>query len=258
MYSFYAVIRENFLLLRRDRVLVPILIGVVIMFLISNFISEWSIDDPNIIYFNINQTILRISGGCMAILFAAKIVHDTSFSGNIETIIVRPVRRWVFQAGSYVSVVGCLLFYGVLAGLSWLGVSILFSMRLPAELVASGVLFAFFEWCILIALVYCLSSLCGFGMSIFFSGLMWFLGLVSGAMALSLEKLRSEYSDLLPIVNTVKKFWSFDRFNLLDYSRDMSTPNFDHIISCTGFTLSAVLTFLIISFLFFSSKDLVR
>lgn len=259
MSSFFAITYESFLMLRRDKIFVPMLIGVVLLFFLASFITEWSLDDFRIIYFNITQTALRLTGGAIALLFGVKMLHDSYVSGSLETILSRPLHRSVFLQGSFAALLLCLLLYGLLSGLCWWVMNyFFFTHRIPTEFIVWGAFLAFLEWGVIAALSYCFASFCGFGMSLLSVILMWLVALVSSAMASSLEGLRNSYSDLLPVVEGLAKFWSFDRFSLMAYSRTMEFPEPPYLLHCVGYAISAVAVLLILSHLFFAGRDIIR
>lgn len=259
MSAFIAITYESFLMLRRDKIFVPMLIGLVFLFFLASFITEWSLDDYRIIYFNLTQTSLRLTGGAIAVLFGVKMLHDTYVSGSLETILSRPIYRSTFLQGSYTALLLCLLLYGVLSGLTWWLMNyFFFTHRIPNEFIFWGVALAFLEWGVISAMAYCFSSFCGFGMSLLSVIMMWLVALVSTAMASSLEGLKDSYSDLLPVVEGLAKFWSFDRFSLLAYSRTMEFPSLSFILNSVGYAVSVVAVLLVLSHIFFSSRDIIR
>ena len=259
MSSFFAITYESFLMLRRDKIFVPMFIGVVLLFFLASFVTEWSLDDYRIIYFNITQSVLRLTGGAIAVLFGVKMLHDSYVSGSLETILSRPIHRSKFLQGSYTALLLCLLLYGVLCGICWWVMNyFFFTHRIPTEFIFWGVFLSFLEWSVIAALAYCLSSFCGFGMSLLSVIMMWLLGLMSSAMALSLEGLKDSYSDFLPLVEGLSKFWSFDRFSLLAYSRTMELPDSLYLTHAVGYAVSLVGVLLILAHLCFSGRDIIR
>ncbi|MCY4443823.1 MAG: hypothetical protein OXC44_03365 [Proteobacteria bacterium] len=261
MAVYYACMRETFTILRRDKVFIPMFVGLVILFFLATFISEWSLDNPRIIYFNMTQTMIRLTGGAIAILFGTKMLHDSYISGSLETILSRPINRSVYLLGSYSALVLCFLLYSIGAGLSWWVINKFFfnsAVTLPTEFIFWGCTFAFIEWCVLGAVAFTFASLCRFGLAILSTLLLWVVGLLSGVMSLSLEGLTDSYSLLLPVVHGVAKFWSFDRFTLISYSRNMHLPDTSFLINCVGYGLLTASVLLVFSHIFFNTRDIMR
>ena len=92
---------ETFLTLKRDRIYYPALIITALIFVAASFIAEWSVDDWRIIFFNFSQTMFRISGDIIAILFGTKLLQDAVTDGSIETSLSRPVGRAEWVLGKF-------------------------------------------------------------------------------------------------------------------------------------------------------------
>lgn len=257
MGSLYAVSRESFLILRREKIVIPMLVSVVIIFFLTTFISEWSItEDRAILYFNITHTSLRFIGGLIAILFGTKMLHDSHISGSLETILSRPIHKVTFLIGSFIALFFALILFGLLAGMSWYGINYLEDARVPGDFIYWGVILCVVEWTLLAAIGYALSSVCRFEMSLLASIMLWVIGLLSGAMSTSLENIQ-RYSEILPFVKSVAKYWSLDRFSLIDKSRSFHVEQMD-LWNSVGYGMACVLFLLVLGSSLFYSEDVIR
>ncbi|MCY4379984.1 MAG: hypothetical protein OXC40_00205 [Proteobacteria bacterium] len=252
--SLYAVIREDFLLLRKEKILLFFMLGLIVVTILARFVSEWSLDDPGIIFFNISHTALRFVGTFIALFFAIKILHDTKVSGNVETVLSRPVSKIVFLQGNFIALVATLLLYGAIFGVGWYLISLAFSMNMSAEFLFWGSLFAVSEWILMASVALFLASICGFGMAFLASYALWITGLVSGVLASSVENMSST-STLTPVASQVAKIWSLDRFSLIAYSRDWVMPDGGFIFYAIAYSVVGTMALLLLSSVCFACKD---
>jgi ABC-type transport system involved in multi-copper enzyme maturation permease subunit len=236
-----ATAQETFITLRRDQIFYPALIITVLIFLIASFVAEWSVDDIRIIFFNFSQTLFRLSGDILALLFGTKILQDAKADGSIETSLSRPIGRGSWVLGKYLGLASCLILFGVSAGLSWKLIDFIFSMGIPSDLLFWGIGFAICEWLIVAAVSVFFSTIGGFGSALFASSMLWILGLLAGAIASSFSG-DNEGFDFVNLVDKVAIFWNFDRFTLIHYSRELSLPSLNFLTSSLmyGFSLCAV------------------
>ena len=255
-FKTYAVTRECFLLLRKEKAFATLLIGLAVVTVVAKLVSQWSFDNPTGIFFNITQTAFRLSGTFIAIYFGIKMLHDYRTSGSVEIMLSRPISRAAFLQGNFMALTALLFIYGLIAGLGWLIVALAFSLHVPYEFIFWGVVMSFGEWFLMAAMTTLLASVCGFGMS-FFAGLsLWLVGMISGVLSLSIENT-SHNPALHPFINGIAKLWSLDRFSLMHYSRDLILPDLSVLMSCMGYSLIGALTFLVFSHICFARGDVV-
>lgn len=255
--NMYAVTRECFLLLRKERAFLTILIGLTVFLIVAKLVSDWSFANRSGVFFNMAQTAFRFTGTFIAMYFGIKMLHDYRVSGSVETMLSRPVSRTAFLQGNFLALTGLLLLYGLCGGLGWIAIAKLYSMYLPTEFVVWGVIMSFGEWFLMGSLAVFLATICGFGMSFFAGFSLWLIGLLSGVLSLSLENTHGGRSSLEPFVTGLSRIWSFDRFSLMNYSRDFVLPDLSFLFSCLAYSAFGVLVFLIMSHLFFARGDVV-
>ena len=252
-----AVTRECFLLLRKERAFQTILIGLTVFILVAKLVSDWAFTNPSGVFFNMAQIAFRFTGTFIALYFGIKMLHDYRVSGSVETMLSRPVSRSAFLQGNFLALTLLLLFYGLCGGLGWLATVRLFSLGVPSEFLAWGVMMSFGEWLLMGSLAVLLATVCGFGMSLFAGCSLWLIGLLSGVLALSLDTAYGGQSSLAPLAMWIAKVWSFDRFSLMNYSRDFVLPDTGFLLSCLGYSVVGAVCFLVISHICFSHRDVI-
>lgn len=257
MRAIIATAQETFLTLRRDKIFYPALIITIFIFLAASFIAEWSVDDWRIIFYNFSQTMFRLAGDIIALLFGTKILQDASADGSIETSLSRPLGRGQWIIGKYLGLAACLVLFGVVAGGSWKLIDLFYEMNTPNEMIGWGILFAITEWLVVGALSILFSTIGGFGSALFSSTVLWVLGLLSGAIASSFDKPNPDF-DFVFLVKKISLFWNFDRFTLIHYTRDLKLPGVSFLSSSLLYGVSLCVFLLAISTLTIKSKDAIK
>ena len=248
---------ETFITLRRDQIFYPALFSTVAIFILASYIAEWSVDDWRIIFFNFSQTMFRITGDILALLFGSKILQDARSDGSVETALSRPITRGAWVTGKYIGLAFCLILFGVLAGLAWKTIDVVFVIDTPNTLLFWGILLALCEWLVVASIAIFFSTLGSFGSAIFSASSLWVLGLLSGALTSSFLSTDEESFTML-IIRKISLLWNFDRFTIIHYSRNMINPELSFLSSSALYGISLCIFFLMLSTLAIRSRDLVK
>lgn len=246
---------ETFLTLRRDKVFYPALVFIVLIFFLASFIAEWSVDDFRVIFFNFSQTMFRLAGDVLALVFGSKLLLDARTDGSIETSLARPIGRGGWVIGKFVGLALCLVTFGIMAGLSWVAIDFYYEIGTPLEMILWGVLLSVAEWLVVGAMTVFFSTIGNFGTTIFASSCLWILGLFAGAINASFTQTTTN-DVFIQFIRSIATFWNFDRFSIIHYSYNFELPGQAFLIGCIGYGAALILVLISMATITVKSRDM--
>src|SRR5690606_34381136 len=100
---------ETFVLLRRDKIFVPALVISLLISVLANLASDWSVEDFEKILFDIGFFGFQMTGSLVAIFWGAKIISDSRQEGSLEVQLAAPISRGSWIIGKYAGLCLCLV-----------------------------------------------------------------------------------------------------------------------------------------------------
>jgi Cu-processing system permease protein len=214
MNAWWNLTKETFLILRRDRIFIPIVLVGVAVALFANVASNWGVEDYQKILFDIGLAGLRLTGATVSILWGVRTIADPLKDRSIELRIASPSSRFTWLLARYTGLVFCLLLMGLMFVGVWqiLMLSNQFGTMTNLQNWAIGLLVI--EWLVLGALGLLFGSLAGLPTALFATVSVWIAGLMAPLVAATMG----------PGANPVQRagieflanVWNFQRFNLVD------------------------------------------
>ncbi len=245
---------ETFLLLRRDKIFLPIIFSGLMITLLANLASDWSIEDFSKILFDVGVFGFQLTGSLVAIFWGTKLIHDSAQDGSVELHLAAPISRASWVIGRYLGLAASLTSMAIIFLAFWQSFMLLndFGLMTPKHFAIFG--FMLQGWLVLAAMAMFFASFCGSGIALFSSVSLWFAGLVTNLVYQNLPTNTAEHTKA--IVNTLARVWDLQQFNLISevYTRDiMITSELWY-----RFTYGAGLVAILITFtsIWFSKRDI--
>jgi hypothetical protein len=256
MTAFFALYKEGFTWLRRDKIFGPVLlIGLAVTFFASTA-SQWSMEDFQKILFDIAHAGYRLTGGFVAVLWGTRMVHDAMAERSLDPRIAAPIHRWTWYLARYCALATSLIIMGLVFAFWWqIGLYINNYGKISNQQ-AWAIAFLGFEWLVLAALSMLFASLSGFGLSLFFTIVAWLTGILAPLIATTIDTSVGETK--FKIVTTIASVWNFQRFNLIDSLSQQSDGafNIEFIANRLMWTVCLVTLLIGIGILRFESRDI--
>jgi len=215
MNGLWTVTMDSFVLLRRDKIFLPAVIGGFFVAAIANLASDWTLEEYSKVLFDIGAFGFHFIGSIVAIFWGTKAVADARSEGALELQIATPISRSVCLIGKFLGLVMNLTLLAVILMVCW---QIL--MRLNSFGWINGDQFMVFvylylSWCVTAATSIFFASFCGHATALFSSFSAWFVGLSTAQVAISLAPETPMITR--KIVESFAWFWDFQRFNIIKH-----------------------------------------
>jgi ABC-type transport system involved in multi-copper enzyme maturation permease subunit len=214
MNAWWQLSKESFLMLRRDRIFLPIVIAGFAIASFSNLASGWGIESFEKILFDLGLVGFRLTGGIVAILWGVRLVTDPLQDRSIELRIATPASRVVWLLGRYTGLAICLIMTGVIFAAVWQLLMFMNQFGTMNNLQSWSLGMLLFEWLTLGAIGLSLGTLSGFSTALFVSFALWITGLIAPVVAATLDPTVAPLQKNL--IDFMAKTWNFQRFNLVD------------------------------------------
>lgn len=248
---------ETLLLLVRDRVMIPVLIGSLLISIFANLASDWSVEDFTKILFDIGYFGFSLTGSLIAIFFGTKILTDSRLEGSVEVQLSAPVTRPMWLLGKFGGLKACLLLICLSFGMIWQFLMVLNHFGWMSIRQMLMFVFLYINWLVLASLAMLFASFSGQATATFSSLGLWLVGLTSAAISRTLSSETPPFTQT--IVRFLARIWNLQEFNLLPLVLD-STPlaNEEWVnLSLRGvYGITLVLIFLASASWIFSQRDL--
>lgn len=253
MRALLLVALENFRLLRRDRIFVPVIFACSLITILANLVSGWSIEDFHKILIDLGFFGFHITGSAIAVFWAVKTLADARESGALEVQLAAPIGRSNWLIGRYLGLSAVLLLLAGFVLTFWQGFMLLndFGWMQPRELVAFS--FLPLTWLVLAALGFMLATFCSQGVAFFATGSLWIAGQTTSLVAAALPSQSDEITRR--IVNSLARFWDLQQLNLVDFATGMAVVGQEELLLRGAYGLGLIAIFLTIGALVFHSRD---
>lgn len=247
--------RETLLLLRRDKVMIPALVGSFLITVFANLASDWNVEDFTKILFDIGYFGFSMTGTLMAIFWGTKILADSRQEGSMEVHLAAPIQRSIWIFGKFAGLKLC-LFLVLCCFVSFWQVLMLANdfgwMTLRQVLLFA---YMYLGWIVIGTLAIAFATAAGQTTALFCTLSLWVCGLASASIVQTLTPETPEATRFL--VQGIARLWNLGHFNLIE-TVNMSGP-LDWKDLGFRFTYGAVLSllFLTVACLVFRKRDLV-
>jgi Cu-processing system permease protein len=215
------LMNETFLLLRRDKIFLPVLVSGFLITLLANLASDWSIEDFSKILFDVGIFGFQFTGSFVAIFWGSKLIHDSKQDGSVELSLAAPVSRSSWIIGRYLGLSISLALMTFIFLVFWQFFMALndFGMMSAQHYTIFG--FMYLGWLVIAAMSMFFASFCGTGVALFSSMSLWFAGLVTNLVYQNLSPTTAPH--IKTVVNTLARIWDLQQFNLINeiYTRDI-------------------------------------
>jgi ABC-type transport system involved in multi-copper enzyme maturation permease subunit len=212
--AWWHLSRESFLILRRDKIFVPVVVAGLAIAYFANLASGWGLEDFKKILFDIGLAGFRVTGAVVSILWGVRMVSDPLQDRSIELRIAAPSARFIWVLSRFTGLMICLLLMGtVFAGVWQLLMSLNnFGTMSNAESWALGLLVL--EWLVLGSFGILMGTLVGFSTALFVTFSAWIAGLMAPLVAATMDQTIDPTQKVF--VEFIANVWNFQRFNIID------------------------------------------
>ncbi len=214
MKAFFALYREGFKWLVRDKIFIPVIITGIAIALFANLASDWSIEDFQKILFDIGIAGFRLTGGMVAILWGARMIHDALTERSIEPRLAAPIPRVTWFMARFAALASVLILMGCIFGLCWQTIMFATGSGRMTNIQGWSLGLLVGEWLVLAAMAMMFASFSGFAIALFSATAMWIAGLIAPLLSATRDPKIAPESGI--IVDFVADVWNFQRFNLID------------------------------------------
>lgn len=253
MRRFFSTISETFLLLRRDKVFLPVIVVIICIVCLAALASSWGTQDYKKILYDIGTTGIDITGALVAIFWGTKLIADSKKEGSLELQLAAPVSRSQWVIGKFIGLTATLLFLCMTMLVFWQAILLMNGLGWMEKKHLIIFLLQPVGWTVLAALAVCLASMTSQMTAMFSSLCLWILGLTSVSIS------ESMHPDTAPAIKSLIRqlahFWDFQKFNLSEYANLKPLIASEEIVwrACYGLTLSLLLVS--IAAVLFTRKD---
>ena len=253
MRAIALVAIENFRLLRRDRIFVPVLFACVLISFLANLVSGWSIEEFQKILVDLGFFGFQMTGSAVSVFWAVKTLADARESGALEVQLAAPIARVSWLVGRYLGLSAALVLLSLMVLGFWQGFMLLnqFSWMQTNELIA----FAFLPltWLVLAAMAMTLATFCTQGVALFATASLWLAGqttsLVEAALPPETDAVTRQ------VVQTLARFWDLQQLNLVDFATGLTIINPTELLLRALYGVLLIAIFLTAGSLVFRSRD---
>lgn len=255
MKRMFAVIAQTFLLLRRDKVFMPVAVMMLLSMLFAHIASFWGIAEFDKILFDVGLTGIGLTGIFVAIFWGTKLIADSKREGSLELELAAPISRGYWVVGRFIGLCTTLIFIGMLMMLTWQLFMLLnyFGWMKPRHLVIFG--FQILSWIVMASLSVCIASLAAQTTAMFTCFSLWIVGSMTENIAISLHKETPEW--MRGIARVASEVWNLQHFNLIAYSVGDPFPPQEQILGALAYGLVVILFCISAGAILFTRKDVV-
>ncbi|MEZ4743732.1 MAG: ABC transporter permease subunit [Bdellovibrionota bacterium] len=216
MTGLWTVTKDSFLLMRRDKVFIPAIFGGIILTILANIASDWTLEEYAKVLFDLGAFGFHIIGSIVAIFWGTKAISDARSEGSLEMQVSTPISRPVCLLGKYFGLILNLTLIAVILVAFWQAVmltnSYLGKMTNDQLMVF---LYVYLGWCVTAAVAIFFASFCSHATALFSSFSAWLVGLTSAQIAAALAPDTPKLTRT--VVEASAWIWDFQRFNLNKY-----------------------------------------
>ena len=257
MKSIYVIAKETFVLLRRDKIFLPLLIFGLCLLYFASMMQDSSSDELVKVMLDMGASGFFITGILVCLLWGIKSICESRKDGSIELQLVSPVTRSQWLIGKYLGLCCSLFMLGVIL---YVGFQVLLYLDFKRMLTWGQFLifvYMFIGWLVFAAICTFFASFCNTPSATFSSFCLWILGMLSGLLVNTLPP-RNIGTWVETFVKMLATFWNFQRFNLIEYTYYGATfPPASDLMWFALYGLSVIALLLSVAAIIFSKRDLV-
>lgn len=218
-----AIARNSFLILRRDKIFVPVVVVLTFCSLIATIASEWSLSNLFHTTIYLNTFSFHLLGTAIGIFWGVKSIGSCIDDGSIEVELAGPCPKEIWALGRFLGLVGVILSISLL----FLAVGTLFLAGSGnLEFVTSAQALAFLGQVLTVlviaSLAFMLSTFVNQGLALFATFSLWIAGMLSPMVLLAVQ---TNINDLFTII--LEKFvvvWNLQRLNFVEAALNTKSP----------------------------------
>ncbi len=212
--AWWHLSKESFLILRRDKIFVPVVVAGLAIAYFANLASGWGLENFKKILFDIGLAGFRVTGAVVSILWGVRMVTDPLQDRSIELRVASPAARFIWILSRFTGLTVCLIFMGLVFTGVWQVLMYLnnFGAMSNAEGWALGLLVL--EWLVLGALGILMGTLAGISTALFVVFSAWIAGLLAPLVAATMDPNIDPTQK--SFVEFIANVWNFQRFNIID------------------------------------------
>ena len=205
---------NSFLLLRKDRIFWPLIVGGAILIIAAKTVSSWSISDFEKTLMNTGLFFTHLTGTMVAIFWGTRTITEALNDGSVETQLASPISRTEWVIGKTLGLWMVLFTIGVVFVGFW---QLLFYLTdwgwlKPKHLYAMA--FQLLHWMVMGAMAVFLASLSQGALALFASVSLWVAGMASSFIAVAITTHAGPIEQAL--VTGIAMVWDLNRFNLVE------------------------------------------
>jgi len=253
--SWWHLSKESFLILRRDKIFIPIVIVALAIAFFANLASNWGVENYEKILFDIGLAGFRLTGGVVAILWGVRMITDPLQDRSIELRIASPSARFTWVLARFTGLALCLLLMGLIFVGIWQLLMALNQFGTMNNLQSWTLGMIVVEWLVLGAIGLLMGTIAGFSTALFATFSAWIAGLLAPIVAATAGS--STDATQRRFLEFVADVWNFQRFNLIEQlEAGKHTVMLSDITSRLSWAASVLVGCLVLSSWVFQEKDL--
>ena len=255
MRPIFIIMKETFLLLKRDKIFLPmVVVGLCLMFFAS-MAKESSLDELVKVLFDMGTAGFFFTGILICLFWGIKSICESRKDGSIELQLAAPVTRTQWLIGRYLGLCCSLILVGII-----LVAAFQLMLYLDFKRIMSWQQLIVFDylvlgWLVFAAICVFFATFCNTPTATFSSLCVWIAGMLSGIFVDTLPRNTNPWMEA--VVKWLATFWDFQRFNLTAYA---STPTFPPTSDLVWFALygvAVIVLLLSVATVIFGQRDLV-
>ena len=257
MRAVFIIAKETFVLLRRDKIFLPMIAFGICLVYLSSMMQDSSADELVKVMLDMGATGFFFTGIVICMLWGVKSICESRKDGSVELQLVSPISRHQWLLGKYLGLCCSLFLVGVILFIAFQIMMLLDFKALMSAHQFLIFLYMFIGWLVFAAICVFFSTFCNTPSAIFSSFFVWVIGMVSAVLEETLPP-NSIGTWKESLVKAVATFWDFQRFNLIEYTyHGASFPHTMNLVWFALYGLAVIVLLLSFASFIFSRRDLI-
>jgi len=248
-----TIMRQSFLLLRRDKIFLPAVVSGVMVTLFANLASDWGIEEFRKILFDVGALGFHLTGCLVATFWGTKTISEARTDGSLEIQLAAPVSRVSWLVGKYLGLVLGLILLWILTMIFWQAIMLANNFGLMEQPQLLFFAFQLIEWALVAAVAVFYSTFAGVTIALFATFSTWLAGLVSFPVSQNLPPFADGWS--VAVVKWLARVWDLRQFNLSAYATGVEKISPGELQVRAGYGVILVLIIITVSCIFFRRRD---
>lgn len=253
MGSLFTVMRQSFLLLRRDKIFLPAVVAGAMVTMFANLASDWGIEEFRKILFDIGALGFHLTGCLVATFWGTKTISEARSDGSLEIQLAAPVSRVSWLVGKYMGLVLGLVLLWILTVIFWQAIMLANNFGLMEKPQLMFFAFQLIEWALVGAVAVFYSTFAGVTIALFATISTWLAGLVSFPISQNLPPFADGLS--VAVVKWLARVWDLRQFNLTSYATNLEKISAGELQVRAGYGITLIFLIITISCIFFRRRD---